>query len=44
MTTDLGEDRYLTTLLLKHFPTHKTAFIRDAGVSLITLTESTSLI
>ncbi|KAF8836252.1 glycosyltransferase family 2 protein [Paxillus ammoniavirescens] len=26
----LGEDRYLTTLLLKHFPVHKTQFIRDA--------------
>ncbi|KAG9310142.1 glycosyltransferase family 2 protein [Chiua virens] len=26
----LGEDRYLTTLLLKHFPMHKTQFIRDA--------------
>jgi len=26
----LGEDRYLTTLLLKHFPTCKTQFIRDA--------------
>lgn len=26
----LGEDRYLTTLLLKHFPTYKTQFIRDA--------------
>jgi hypothetical protein len=26
----LGEDRYLTTLLLKHFPTFKTQFIRDA--------------
>lgn len=26
----LGEDRYLTTLLLKHFPTHKTQFVRDA--------------
>jgi len=26
----LGEDRYLTTLLLKHFPTSKTQFVRDA--------------
>ena len=26
----LGEDRYLTTLILKHFPTHKTKFIADA--------------
>ena len=26
----LGEDRYLTTLVLKHFPTYKTLFIRDA--------------
>ncbi|KAG8895612.1 hypothetical protein FRB99_000429, partial [Tulasnella sp. 403] len=26
----LGEDRYLTTLLLKHFPGYKTQFIRDA--------------
>ncbi|KAG6372225.1 chitin synthase-domain-containing protein [Boletus reticuloceps] len=26
----LGEDRYLTTLLLKHFPMHKTRFVRDA--------------
>jgi chitin synthase len=26
----LGEDRYLTTLLLKHFPTCKTQFVRDA--------------
>ncbi|KAF7729534.1 hypothetical protein EC973_004208 [Apophysomyces ossiformis] len=26
----LGEDRYLTTLILKHFPTHKTKFIPDA--------------
>ena len=26
----LGEDRYLTTLLLKHFPRFKTQFIRDA--------------
>jgi chitin synthase len=26
----LGEDRYLTTLLLKHFPLFKTQFIRDA--------------
>ncbi|KAI8367917.1 chitin synthase-domain-containing protein [Choanephora cucurbitarum] len=27
----LGEDRYLTTLILKHFPTHKTKFTSDAG-------------
>ncbi|AOW07845.1 chitin synthase-domain-containing protein [Yarrowia lipolytica] len=26
----LGEDRYLTTLLLKHFPMYKTKFIREA--------------
>lgn len=26
----LGEDRYLTTLLLKHFPAFKTQFVRDA--------------
>ncbi|KAG6844744.1 hypothetical protein H0H87_004076 [Tephrocybe sp. NHM501043] len=26
----LGEDRYLTTLLLKHFPLNKTQFVRDA--------------
>ncbi|KAH7106969.1 glycosyltransferase family 2 protein [Auriculariales sp. MPI-PUGE-AT-0066] len=26
----LGEDRYLTTLLLKHFPSNKTQFVRDA--------------
>ncbi|KAJ8096185.1 Chitin synthase, class 5 [Marasmius tenuissimus] len=26
----LGQDRYLTTLLLKHFPLHKTQFVRDA--------------
>jgi chitin synthase len=26
----LGEDRYLTTLLLKHFPEFKTQFVRDA--------------
>ncbi|KAF8064853.1 glycosyltransferase family 2 protein [Lyophyllum atratum] len=26
----LGEDRYLTTLLLKHFPHNKTQFVRDA--------------
>lgn len=26
----LGEDRYLTTLLLKHFPLLKTQFVRDA--------------
>lgn len=26
----LGEDRYLTTLLLKHFSTFKTQFVRDA--------------
>ncbi|KAI8985511.1 chitin synthase-domain-containing protein [Pilobolus umbonatus] len=27
----LGEDRYLTTLILKHFPTYKTKFTPDAG-------------
>jgi chitin synthase len=26
----LGEDRYLTTLILKHFPSYKTKFVRDA--------------
>ncbi|WFD06900.1 chitin synthase [Malassezia vespertilionis] len=26
----LGEDRYLTTLMLKHFPDHKTTFVRHA--------------
>lgn len=26
----LGEDRYLTTLMMKHFPTFKTKFILDA--------------
>jgi len=26
----LGEDRYLTTLLLRHFPMYKTQFVRDA--------------
>ncbi|KAI8808702.1 family 2 glycosyltransferase [Cladochytrium replicatum] len=26
----LGEDRYLTTLILKHFPSLRTTFIRDA--------------
>ncbi|GAA5850842.1 hypothetical protein JCM8547_009103 [Rhodosporidiobolus lusitaniae] len=26
----LGEDRYLTTLILKHFPNYKTKFIADA--------------
>jgi len=26
----LGEDRYLTTLMMKHFPTFKTKFIPDA--------------
>jgi hypothetical protein len=26
----LGEGRYLTTLLLKHFPLSKTQFVRDA--------------
>ncbi|KAI8327438.1 chitin synthase-domain-containing protein [Choanephora cucurbitarum] len=26
----LGEDRYLTTLILKHFPTFKTKFVSDA--------------
>ncbi|KAG0167289.1 hypothetical protein DFQ28_010342 [Apophysomyces sp. BC1034] len=27
----LGEDRYLTTLILKHFPTYKTKFTADAS-------------
>ncbi|CCM03060.1 uncharacterized protein FIBRA_05180 [Fibroporia radiculosa] len=26
----LGEDRYLTTIVLKHFPLYKTQFVRDA--------------
>jgi len=26
----LGEDRYLTTLMMKHFPSHKTSFTQDA--------------
>ncbi|KAI8975357.1 chitin synthase-domain-containing protein [Mycotypha africana] len=26
----LGEDRYLTTLILKHFPSYKTKFVSDA--------------
>ena len=26
----LGEDRYLTTLILKNFPSYKTKFVRDA--------------
>ena len=26
----LGEDRYLTTLVLKHFSNYKTIFVRDA--------------
>ena len=29
-TLRLGEDRYLITLLLKHFPMHKTQFVCDA--------------
>ncbi|KAL0064502.1 hypothetical protein AAF712_008560 [Marasmius tenuissimus] len=32
----LGEDRYLTTLLLKHFPLHKTQFVRDAHAYTVT--------
>lgn len=31
----LGEDRYLTTLLLKTFPNYKTQFIRDAHASTV---------
>jgi chitin synthase len=31
----LGEDRYLTTLLLKHFPNYKTHFVRDAHAQTI---------
>ncbi|KAL2915139.1 hypothetical protein HK105_205244 [Polyrhizophydium stewartii] len=27
---ELGEDRYLTTLMLRHFPTHKTKFVQGA--------------
>jgi chitin synthase len=29
--SDAGEDRYLTTLLLKHFPSYKTTFVPDAS-------------
>ncbi|KAH7917246.1 fungal chitin synthase, partial [Leucogyrophana mollusca] len=32
----LGEDRYLTTLLLRHFPMHKTQFVRDAHAFTVT--------
>ncbi|GAA5863445.1 hypothetical protein JCM1840_007531 [Sporobolomyces johnsonii] len=31
----LGEDRYLTTLILKHFPNYKTKFIADAHASTV---------
>ncbi|KAI6152562.1 glycosyltransferase family 2 protein [Pisolithus tinctorius] len=31
----LGEDRYLTTLLLKHFPMYKTQFIRDTHAEMV---------
>lgn len=31
----LGEDRYLTTLLLKNFPLYKTIFVRDAQAKTI---------
>ena len=31
----LGEDRYLTTLVLKHFPSYKTKFVRDAHAQTI---------
>lgn len=31
----LGEDRYLTTLLLREFPTYKTSFVRDAEAKTI---------
>ncbi|KAI6139108.1 chitin synthase-domain-containing protein [Pisolithus tinctorius] len=33
----LGEDCYLTTLLLKHFPMYKMQFIRDAHAKTVTL-------
>ena len=31
----LGEDRYLTTLMLKHFPEYKTTFVRHASCKTI---------
>lgn len=31
----LGEDRYLTTLILKHFPLYKTKFAQDARASTV---------
>ncbi len=31
----LGEDRYLTTVILKHFPTYKTKFVRGAHAETI---------
>jgi chitin synthase len=31
----LGEDRYLTTLIMKHFPSYKTKFIADAHASTV---------
>ncbi|KAK4689794.1 chitin synthase, partial [Tremellales sp. Uapishka_1] len=31
----LGEDRYLTTLVLKHFPSYKTKFVRDAHAATV---------
>ena len=33
----LGEDQYLTTLLLKHFLLHKMQFIRNAHTYMVTL-------
>ncbi|KAI6030517.1 family 2 glycosyltransferase [Pisolithus orientalis] len=33
----LGEDRYLTTLLLKHFPMYKMQFIRDTHAETVAL-------
>jgi len=33
----LGEDRYLTTLLLKRFPLFKTQFVRDAHAFIVAL-------
>lgn len=31
----LGEDRYLTTLLLRHFPMYKTRFVRGARAFMV---------
>ncbi|KAG8811420.1 hypothetical protein FRC17_002459 [Serendipita sp. 399] len=40
----LGEDRYLTTLLLKHFPNYKTQFVRDAHAYTVAPDEWTVLL